>query len=237
MTNVLTLVSPIGICYCYHIPISNFNCVARHDSVCSKGIGDIPQQAKCVRVITKALLANLRQLGEGTCMWKLYKLLDAGAFLCGGEALNLFQTVKEHVNTRDFVEHIGLSINRSGMICCPFHDDRHPSMKVDERFFCFGCGEKGDVIDFVSRYYSVGLKQAAEYIVSEFGLQNYLQTSKSKEAKAQRKATVKRKLPFYKRRAECITHLNHYVTYLQNIIRDESPGNPDEEISEAYFLR
>ena len=83
-------------------------------------------------------------------MWKLYKLLDAGAFLCGGEALNLFQTVKEHVNTRDFVEHIGLSINRSGMICCPFHDDRHPSMKVDERFFCFGCGEKGDVIDFVS---------------------------------------------------------------------------------------
>ena len=58
MTNVLTLVSPIGICYCYHIPISNFNCVARHDSVCSKGIGDIPQQAKCVRVITKALLAK-----------------------------------------------------------------------------------------------------------------------------------------------------------------------------------
>ena len=83
----------------------------------------------------------------------------------------------------------------------------------------------------------MGLKQATEYIVSEFGLQNYLQTSKSKEAKAQRKATVKRKLPFYKRRAECITHLNHYVTYLQNIIRDESPGNPDEEISEAYFLR
>lgn len=57
-TNVLTLVSPIGICYCYHIPISNFNCVARHDSVCSKGIGDIPQQAKCVRVITKALLTQ-----------------------------------------------------------------------------------------------------------------------------------------------------------------------------------
>ena len=48
-------------------------------------------------------------------MWKLYKLLDAGVFLCGGEALNLFQTVKEHVNTRDFVEHIGLPVNRSGI--------------------------------------------------------------------------------------------------------------------------
>ena len=48
-------------------------------------------------------------------MWKLYKLLDAGVFLCGGEALNLFQTVKEHVNTRDFVEHSGLQVNRSGI--------------------------------------------------------------------------------------------------------------------------
>ena len=51
-------------------------------------------------------------------MWKLYKLLDAGVFLCGGEALNLFQTVKEHVNTRDFVEHIGLPvIGRAYRIC------------------------------------------------------------------------------------------------------------------------
>ena len=149
--------------------------------------------------------------------------------------MNLFQMVKEHVNTRDFVEHIGLSVNRSSMICCPFHDDRHPSMKVDDRFFCFGCGAKGDVIDFVSKYYSVGLKQAAEYIVSEFGLQDYLRDQGSKDVKSIRKAEVKRKLPFYKRRTACITHLNHYITYLQNIVRDESPGNP-EEISEAYFF-
>src|SRR5947209_201975 len=37
---------------------------------------------------------------------------------------------------------------------CPFHDDREPSLLVDERdghFHCFGCGAHGDVIDFVMR--------------------------------------------------------------------------------------
>ena len=34
------------------------------------------------------------------------------------------------------------------MVCCPFHNDRTPSMKVDSRFYCFGCGASGDVIDF-----------------------------------------------------------------------------------------
>ena len=29
------------------------------------------------------------------------------------------------------------------MACCPFHDDKHPSMKVDRRFHCFGCQADG----------------------------------------------------------------------------------------------
>ena len=64
----------------------------------------------------------------------------------------------------------GLKPNRSKMICCPFHNDKHPSMKVDRRYFCFGCGAKGDAIDFVSNYYGLSLKEAAEKIVSAFSL-------------------------------------------------------------------
>lgn len=46
--------------------------------------------------------------------------------------MNIFQTVKENVTARQAAEQYGLKINRNGMICCPFHDDRHPSMKVDK---------------------------------------------------------------------------------------------------------
>jgi len=43
--------------------------------------------------------------------------------------MNIFETVKAAVTVRQAAEHYGLKINRSGMICCPFHDDRHPSLK------------------------------------------------------------------------------------------------------------
>ena len=61
---------------------------------------------------------------------------------------NLFEVVKESVSTREAAQLYGIEVRRNGMACCPFHDDKNPSMKVDTRFHCFGCGADGDVIDF-----------------------------------------------------------------------------------------
>ena len=64
--------------------------------------------------------------------------------------MNLFETVKSAVTVKQAAEHYGYEVNRGDMICCPFHDDRHPSMKLNrDYFYCFGCGAAGDVIDFV----------------------------------------------------------------------------------------
>ena len=84
--------------------------------------------------------------------------------------MNLFETVRTNVKAIDVVLMAGFQPNRSKMICCPFHNDKHPSMKVDRRYFCFGCGAKGDAIDFVSNYYGLRLKEAAEKIASDFAL-------------------------------------------------------------------
>ena len=48
--------------------------------------------------------------------------------------MNIFQVVKENVTARQAAEQYGLKVNKNGMVCCPFHDDRHPSMKVDKVF-------------------------------------------------------------------------------------------------------
>ena len=56
------------------------------------------------------------------------------------------------------------------MICCPFHADRNPSMKVDSRFHCFGCGADGDVIDFTAKLFQLSLRKAAEKLAADFGL-------------------------------------------------------------------
>ena len=66
--------------------------------------------------------------------------------------MTLFELVKQTIHVRDAAEHYGLQVNRSGMCRCPFHDDRHPSMKLNEKYFyCFGCGATGDVIDLGGR--------------------------------------------------------------------------------------
>ena len=48
---------------------------------------------------------------------------------------------------------------------CPFHEDRHPSLRFKgNRFKCFACGESGDVIDLVMRYLNIGFREAVEWI-------------------------------------------------------------------------
>ena len=63
--------------------------------------------------------------------------------------MNVFEAIRENgITARQAAEHCGIKINRNGMAVCPFHKDKNPSMKIDRRYYCFGCGEKGDAIDF-----------------------------------------------------------------------------------------
>lgn len=83
---------------------------------------------------------------------------------------DIFKLVKANITTRQAAEYYGLNVQRNGMTLCPFHNDHTPSLKVDTRFYCFGCQAKGDVIDFVSKLFGLSSIQAAQKIVADFGL-------------------------------------------------------------------
>ena len=83
---------------------------------------------------------------------------------------SVFEVVKHSVTAREAAELYGLPVGRGGMACCPFHDDRHPSMKVDARFHCFGCVADGDVIDFTARLYDLSPREAAVKQAQDVGL-------------------------------------------------------------------
>ena len=84
---------------------------------------------------------------------------------------NVFETVKQSVTVREAAERYGIEVKRGGMACCPFHDDKNPSMKLNEEYFyCFGCGATGDVIDLTARLYNQSPKEAAEKLAQDFGL-------------------------------------------------------------------
>ena len=88
----------------------------------------------------------------------------------------MYELIKAAVTARQAAESFGLTVNRSGMAACPFHEDHTPSLKLDQRYYCFGCGAAGDVIDFTSQLLNVSNYNAAQILAERFGIQPELQT-------------------------------------------------------------
>ena len=85
--------------------------------------------------------------------------------------MNLFKIVKYGVSCREAAEQYGVEVNHYGMALCPFHNDRHPSLYVaDDHYYCFACGEHGDVIDFVGRLFQLSPYDAARKLAADFHL-------------------------------------------------------------------
>ena len=84
--------------------------------------------------------------------------------------MTLFETVKQAVTTKQAAVSYGLVVDGHGMALCPFHEDHHPSLLLDERYYCFGCYVTGDVIDFTARLFGTGKKSAVMKLAQDFGI-------------------------------------------------------------------
>ena len=84
--------------------------------------------------------------------------------------MDLFKAVKETVTARQAAELYGLKIAENGMARCPFHDDHTPSLKLDKRYYCFGCHATGDAIDFVSANLQLSPLEAAKRLATDFNI-------------------------------------------------------------------
>ena len=111
------------------------------------------------------------------------------------------------------------------MACCPFHDDKNPSMKVDQRFHCFGCGEDGDVIDFTAKLFDLSSKEAAEKLAQDFGLIYDSQAPPHRRYVRQKTEAQK----FREDWQRCYRVLSDYYYLLKKWEIDNSPRTPEEE--------
>ena len=140
-------------------------------------------------------------------------------------AENVFEAVKQSVSTREAAEFYGIKVSRTGMACCPFHDDKNPSMKVDQRFHCFGCGADGDVIDFTAKLFDLSPKEAAEKLAQDFGLIYDSQAPPRRRYVRQKTEAQK----FREDRQRCYRVLSDYYYLLKKWEADNSPRTPEEE--------
>lgn len=86
--------------------------------------------------------------------------------------INLFEEVKRLIDIKSVVLYYGLKLNSNNMACCPFHEDKTPSFKVNTEgyFYCFGCGVKGDSITFVEKMFSLSPIEAIKKLNNDFCL-------------------------------------------------------------------
>jgi DNA primase len=87
------------------------------------------------------------------------------------------QAVRERARIEEVVgEHVSLKTAGVGSMkgLCPFHDEKSPSFHVRPQvglYHCFGCGEGGDVIDFIQKIDGLPFTDAVEYLAGRVGVQ------------------------------------------------------------------
>ena len=145
--------------------------------------------------------------------------------------MNIFARVKESVTVLQAAEHYGVEIQRNGMCRCPFHDDRYPSMKLNEDYFyCFGCGATGDVIDFVAKLFDLSSYEAAQKLAYDFGID----PDKPPDAAALSKLKYPLARAFRQEKMHCQRVLCDYLHLLENWKVQYAPETPEDTLDDRF---
>lgn len=145
--------------------------------------------------------------------------------------MNLFESVKAAATVRQAAEHYGLKIGQGNMVCCPFHADRTPSMKLNEDYFyCFGCGTSGDVIDLVAKLFNLSSYDAAKKLAYDFGID----PDKPPAAAALRKPKYPLAKAFQREELHCQRVLCDYLHLLERWKVQCAPKTPEDTIDDCF---
>lgn len=86
---------------------------------------------------------------------------------------DLFSEIRERLTMEEVAERYGFEPNRQHKICCPFHNDSHPSLQLykgGKGWWCYVCDTGGSVLDFTANLFSLSVKEAAAKLNQDFSL-------------------------------------------------------------------
>lgn len=145
--------------------------------------------------------------------------------------MNPYEIIKDSITVPQAAERYGLATERGGMACCPFHEDHHPSMKLNERYFyCFGCGAKGDVIDLTARLLGTTTKDTVSILLRDFCLDPSAEPAKPIPCKRPAIHQLRHD------ETECFHVLNALHRLLQDWKVRYAPASPEDPLDDHYLL-
>ena len=146
--------------------------------------------------------------------------------------MNVFGTVKASINTREAAARYGVEVNRYGKALCPFHNDRNPSLFVDDdHYYCYACGEHGDVIDFTAKLFGLKLYEAAQKLAYDFGITQDKPPDKAMQEKLNKKSEAQR---LRENEKLCFSALLEYMKLLQEWKRLYAPRSPEDTQDDRF---
>ena len=140
--------------------------------------------------------------------------------------MSIFETIKAAVSVPQAAAYYGMKIQRNNMTCCIFHDDHHPSMKLNTTYYyCFACLEHGDVIDLVARLHRESHYAAVQRLTQDFGI------NPNSPAPVAVKPRIPKRNPD---EALCMTVLTDYEQLLKRWKHDYAPATADSPMDDRF---
>lgn len=151
--------------------------------------------------------------------------------------MNLYEQIKTQLTPRCVAERYGPQIHRGNMICCPFHDDKTPSMKLySDHFYCFGCQKSGDVIDLTAGLFGLSNLDAAKKLAADFGIKPGIKSPPSRSS-----VPYEQTCQFREDEQECYLALLGYLKLLELWERKYAPtsqyATPDPRFTEVCQMK
>lgn len=140
--------------------------------------------------------------------------------------MNIFEEVKAAVDINTAAEYYGLNVRKDTALC-PFHAEKTASMKLyHDHFYCFGCGEHGDVIKLTAKLLRLSPIDSTRRLASDFNVTIH-DDFKSKE-QTRNKASPQRIVTYREQENRAYRLLAGYCKYLEDCRIRYAPHTPDE---------
>lgn len=132
--------------------------------------------------------------------------------------MNVFELARANVSARAAAEYYGIKARKNGMACCPFHPDKHPSMKLDQRFHCFGCQADGDAVNLTARLFGLSNYDAAVKLLDDFGIDHPENRYSSAERKSEKTRTEQKQTEHHQKLLKVEKQFRNWLSYAEDTL-------------------
>ena len=140
--------------------------------------------------------------------------------------MNIFEEVKAAVDINTATEYYGLNVRKDTALC-PFHAEKTASMKLyHDHFYCFGCGEHGDVIKLTSKLLGLSPIDSARRLAADFNV--LIHDEYNPKEQTRNKASPQKIVTYKEQENRAYRLLADYCKYLEDCRIRYAPHTPEE---------